>query len=801
MVSRLDDATPCVGPPNPQRADQSTTHTLSPKSAHSARQDMGVGLTVHNHGGAHLNSVLEPALAQLQHTTDAMSARLERNTQAIDSFAQTVNSITQAVNSITQAINSNTRLQQRPSTSSLYITMPEYLKRAQAVFDALPDPPRPLPNVPLHTARDDLGHPLAPPAPRYLEHWSSFPQQLHHLWSQIDHLFGSEECIPTPLMVSNVQTDKLNEGNIDTWFKFHASQTAINILTATIARVRNQPYLDPHPLDFYPGSYNAQSLGATPAPVSPALASLRSAVKVVLASQIDSAAPKHPDGVDPYLWTPPPLTQYTLDMARAFPAASSSSVDESVFAEHMHHHELEDEAIRLKKHFFSAIRTDQELVMRTSRGDNPCVAIIEIKKPELFCSQHVLPALHDAANTWQSPSLRRKASEGKLPIRHALIHADRRRVCSPQAQYTFECIAQLWKYMAHKGLSYGMLSSVFVTLVLHIDWSQPDPAHSARFYCFEANDLKHADASDGANHERSFNLWHVLVAISIWNAQTGIADTSKIVALGAKLVSDYDSFTSDDESDSQDEDDSFDESNSDDAQHTHDTSDSRDSNGDNGDDSFGTHSSFSSCNSSLPVCLEQRVRDEAGSLGSCSEPVVGTAEGDNVPRTGVWSALSVPYASWLHADKVSRHTHPELFFGGQNARLNRLVRDFLRKPEPGYLWPASPHRMAKALSTFLWLIKTDASFNNATLLQAYMPKQVWAFDVLPCGAAEHARVLDHGALASTPDVGPKRRCRDADEGVASKRRRTKRTEVMQPQGVLTPPSSVEGDSPDRNRSA
>lgn len=50
----------------------------------------------------------------------------------------------------------------------------------------------------------------------------------------------------------------------------------------------------------------------------------------------------------------------------------------------MQPHELQAEAIQLKKQSSAAIRTEQELIMRTCRGESLSVAIIEIKKPELF---------------------------------------------------------------------------------------------------------------------------------------------------------------------------------------------------------------------------------------------------------------------------------------------------------------------------------------------------------------------------------------------------------------------------------
>lgn len=122
-----------------------------------------------------------------------------------------------------------------------------------------------------------------------------------------------------------VQVDKLNGGNIATWFKFHCSQPAICILSAVISRVRKQPLLNADLLDPSLDLDDADDrVAASPSTLSPAFASLRSAGRVVLGSQIDSAAPSDRDGVDPYLWEDVlPLTQSTLDLARAIPAADS----------------------------------------------------------------------------------------------------------------------------------------------------------------------------------------------------------------------------------------------------------------------------------------------------------------------------------------------------------------------------------------------------------------------------------------------------------------------------------------------
>ncbi len=766
---------------------------------------MGVSLAIQHPKSASVDPALAAFLrqafsdqrAQLDLATKAISAKLEHDIKAINAQLESNNN---AITDIKASLNTASA---SSSSLSFRLTMPEYLARAQFSFESLlPDPPRPSPTVPLKPAKDAQGQRLVPPAPHYLEHWSTFPHQLEQLWKQLDALFDSAKCMPRQAAFDGVQVDILNEGNIDTWFKFHCSQPAIRILSAAISRVRNQPLLNYDPLDPSLDWDDADDLAAaSPSTLSPALASLQYAIRVVLGSQIDSAAPADRDGVDPYLWEPAPLTQSTLDMARAIPAAESRSVDESVFEARMQPHELQAEAIQLKKQFFAAIRTDQELIMRTCRGDSLSVAIIEIKKPEHFCRQHVLPALHDSAATWKSQRLRRQADLGKLPIRQALAHPHPSRACSTRARYTFECIAQLWKYMAQKGVSYGMLSSVYVTLVLHIDWSKPDPAHSARFHCFEANALKR-DLADGAKTPSCFNIWHVLVAIVIWNAQTGVADTTKIAALGAKLVDDFDAFTPDNDSDTHD-----------------DSSDDSDCGGDDSHSSSSTSSSStssSSTSSSPDQSLQHSLGDEAGSasnqevgISACNDDQKLDASWQpsvRAPAPAWQSSASVPYASWLGPAKVSRETHPELFFAAQHAKLNRIVRHFLRKPKPGYLWPTSPGQMARALTTFLWLLKTDKSFNNTTLIEAYMPKQVWAFDMLPCKAAAQVREPDEPAVPpSTPKrAGAKRRCTEGEEGqdeAGRKRRRAEHAEVRQPHGLVTPPSSIDGDSPDRNKSS
>lgn len=100
-----------------------------------------------------------------------------------------------------------------------------------------------------------------------------------------------------------------------------------------------------------------------------------------------------------------------------------------------------------------------------------------------------------------------------------------------------------------------------------------------------------------------------------------------------------------------------------------------------------------------------------------------------------------------------------------------------------------------ALTTFRWLLKTDKTDNNISLTEAYMPKQVWAFDMLACKAAALVGDPDEAAvLLSTPKSAGA--STEGEDGARRKRRRAEHSEGRQVHGLVTPPSSIDGDLSD-----
>ena len=374
-------------------------------------------------------------------------------------------------------------------------------------------------------------------APRSVLLWHTIKHDLERVWIQIHKALRDQETVPRPsdwTLLPRIDC----EASTRMWLDEAFSRPAVSVLETTMERVRAglTEGLDSWFVRAFDGIGRIWAQHQRPCP---------------------NREPIHVDTAN---------LGYHLSRNAAF---------------HRAHHSPSDDASSTADPIAEAMgrvknpRVDIEYAWDTPTKDHakqggvPCL-VIECKSATKLSADQLESVFHRFDRYCCSPAFVKAWSDGQGIMLRAALYSDGPSTLEPAAVAVLGCLVQLYHAMLRRRQTFGVLSSVHVTLMLKIDWDHA--THPGQ--CVYVATLAAATGQPAPNEPsrldpRDWNLYHVLVALPILQLEQGLRPVQDFDTLIEQLWLQQESYQSSpgfEDDDSQDDDSHVDEGQGNDSQ-------------------------------------------------------------------------------------------------------------------------------------------------------------------------------------------------------------------------------------------